>query len=140
MESNKRVEEVARCIKKIMCPGCTNDLYNPIVQYVATLPEFHPRSEWIECKDRMPDVNRQVFWRFKNGTHGNYKFSDLFAPCQRDAIAWLDFEIPPYVPPESELVRRFRDQYDCLSRTTVMTKENIVTMLKSVAKELADGK
>ncbi len=106
MNNQKRIEEVAELLRaQIHKDICVS---TACVKVLETLPEFKspPKSEWVECWERMPNVFpiRDVLVRYDGGIA---KCTANEVPGFCNALAWM--EIPPYVPPESELVRLARE-------------------------------
>ncbi len=137
---NKRAEEVAKEI-------CSDRDYNDCEAfYIARLlskePEFQsPKSEWIECKDCWPEnqprVKRIFIWR--DGSTAN-EFPDQIGRTYHPPIAWM--EIPPYVPAESELVRRVQERLrkHGFHESTPPSWSAYFQSLTEAEQELADGK
>lgn len=105
--SKERIEEVADEIAgDWYCKdGMRDALKLAIVGVLEKRPEFQePRSPWVQCSERMPSHHHEVLWHWKNGFLQYGTITGVTDDCVSKPIAWM--EIPPYVAPESELVRR----------------------------------
>ena len=131
--TKERIDEIARKIDGCFQRPDITFVWQAAAEVLGMLPEFQaaPKSAWVQCSERMPP-NEQIEFLAKPSRDqasapvvacGNY-----ICRSRSDFIAWT--EIPPYVPPESELVRRL---------TPKLTPEALA-WVKLYEKEIADGK
>lgn len=107
----------------------------------ANLPvQPAPESTWVEFLD---SGNRfcsgKHLFRFEDGS----EYYGVYGHVHSKGLIQAVYSVPPYAPPESELVRRFRKKllgssYRCDEPTNTGTV--MVEWLKEVEKEIADGK
>lgn len=136
MTKEERIKEVALDLRQhLFCHGKCNwtdsVAWVPVIaQFLSQLPEYQePKSPWVQCSERMPPLHEFVVVETDGLELLLTSFKGIANPRW---VAWLP--LPPYVAPESELVRRFIEKLKAAHYTTAGTP--CVQWLREVEKEM----
>ena len=132
---NKRVEEVANSLREIVT-GRGNMKFD---EYLSNLPEFQEqKSPWVQCSERMPPLHEFVVVETDGRALVLASFNGTPNPRW---IAWCP--IPPYVRPESELVRRWKEEFsnhDFRGGFPLLSRDECLAMIRKVEEEMGTSK
>lgn len=138
MSIQERIEEVAEKIVALWQRGGIRSRA-AIHEVLSECVEFQePKSPWVLCSERMPPEKAFVVMKPIGGAPLFASTFDSTRYFDKAMIqAWM--EIPPFTPPESELVRRFEKSLETRISDPHL-REQAKIVLKEVQQEMANGK
>ncbi len=155
MSNQKRIEEVAREIwAHLQCWPNVRDshpnvrdsqtefvkYFNEVAKSIESEFQSPPKSEWVECSERMPETHNQIVAMYVDNSNEFTCLQEIVeVGSLKEFVAW--YHVPPYVPPESKLLKKYKTFLDANKDERGMIEvEKAIKMFKMSEKEIADGK